>query len=162
MPSNYNPYRTSWTDNPLRNATEASPHHIRKIHIDDLRNGIDINLSLRGGVARTWSEPIVVSSTQVRSTHVNELRTAVQAFAALVNPCTTNTVTVAFTAPNPLVANVDYARSVHIQELRNLVTGLEAACYCDCVGHCNCVSHTYCSCAGMAHCCCEGHCSGPS
>lgn len=157
MPQSYNPYRTDWTDDPLRPFPMVGAHKIRKIHVDELRTAINKDINDRGGSAQTFAETIEHSVTKIRASHLNELRAGVTALDALLDPCATNTVVVGYSNPDPMITDTEKVRAIHIQELRYLISDMESQCYCDCVGHCSCVSHSHCSCAGMAHCCCQGH-----
>lgn len=158
MPSSYNQYRSTWTNDPL----VAGSTQVRKIHVDELRTAINWDITVRGGSSIVFTDTITAGATKIRATHLNELRAGVTALVARLSPCGTNAASATFTAPDPMISNpggpaTDKIRAVHIQELRYIISAAEAACYCDCVGHCSCVSHSYCSCAGMAHCCCQDH-----
>jgi hypothetical protein len=157
MPSSYDPYRSTWTNDPIVPGDQPGPTRVRRIHVDELRTALEWDITARGGARPTWTDTLTAGATKIRAVHLNELRNGVSALVARLSPCGTNTAVASFTAPNPMVDTVNKIRAVHIQELRYIISTAEAACYCDCVGHCSCVSHSYCSCAGMAHCCCQDH-----
>jgi hypothetical protein len=146
---------TSWTDEGSGPAARVlgGTTLIRKIHIDELRTAINAEISRRGGLARTWTNPtIVANSTAVRDDHVAELRAALS-YAKSID-CSTDTLPVPGSwTDNPLVPDVTAIRDDHINELRVYVNQIEAVCLCNCDGHCGCNG----LCCNCDH--CDSHCS---
>lgn len=64
---------TSWTDNPATSTT-----HIRTVHINELRNAVDKDLTAVGLPTYAWTDNPVTTTTHIRAVHFTEIRTAIQ------------------------------------------------------------------------------------
>ena len=143
---------TSFTDNPV----VADVHEVRALHIAELRNAINTEISRRSGIQRVWTDTSLstipnVTPTKIREVHVRELRAASDYAKAL--DCSTDSSSISVWTNNPIVANVTPPRAIHINELRAYINSLESQCVCNCDGHCACNGQ----CCNCDH--CGSHCS---
>jgi len=156
----------TWTDTtPTANATK-----IRKVHVDELRAEINIELVRRGLTVETWTNStITANATKVRKVHIDELRDACEKgqtgdCSAEALYCPEDTVG-ALSWTNTITANATKPKPIDITEIRTAISNLQASCICEteqCEYCADCgYRYSYCSHNGVAcndQCGAEGGC----
>lgn len=149
----------TWTD-PTLTANSILP---RKVHIDELRNYINNELSRRGLSTNIFTDvSIIANYTVIRKTHIDELRSA-------INKLKTGDCSDAYYCPqdssgaiswtdSTITANSTLIRNLHISEMRTKVAALMSTCICEAEQCQYCADCGYyyqsCSHAGVA---CDNH-----
>lgn len=92
---------------------------VKAVHITQLRNRIDTLRGLKGLPPFTWSDlALTAGGTQVRATHVRELRLALnEVYVAAARPVPQYT--------DAIVSGSTIVKAIHISELRSAVVSLE-------------------------------------
>jgi hypothetical protein len=120
----------AWTDDPLIRGV----HTIKKIHVDEVRNAINIKRANYGFGSTSWTNsPLVVGVTTVKAVHFQEVRNSILELTNVYRsggtfPCPASNVVAAPTfTNNPLTPAPNeniVIKAVHMTELRQALDGI--------------------------------------
>jgi len=110
---------------------------MRKVHLDELRNSVNNELTRRGLGIITWTDStITANSTKIRAIHISQLQDAIHKIQdgdcsadslycpqdAVGNPSFTD---------DPPTANSTKIKATHISQMRTTVNSLKVSCICE-------------------------------
>ncbi len=148
----------TWTDDPV----VANTDKMRKVHVDELRAEINIELVRRGLAEDVFTDSVITANaTKIRKIHIDEIRSACE--KAQIGDCVEglycpeDTVG-ALSWTNTITANATKPKSVDATEIRTAINDLMTSCICEteqCEYCADCGYH-YSTCS-LAGCSCDNH-----